>query len=336
MPNSLLTQLQNHFPELSFQGEVALAAYTYMRVGGPAEVLWRAQRLTDLVDVVRFVRQRHWPLTVFGGASNVVIRDGGIRGLVIINECNQVQIPADLTQLDLPAESVTKTAGTKQFVLAESGIKTALLIRATIDAGLTGLEPFLGVPGTLGGAIYNNSHYTEELIGNYVVAVEVAAEDGHSYWLPASVCEFSYDHSRFHHTQEIILRVLFALSKGDAPTSLQKITTATQKRAATQPLGEASSGCMFQNVTLTPAQQERFGKKVLSAGWLIDQAGLKGLRVGDASVSTKHANFVINEGRASYRDIEQLIQKVQQAVEQQFGIHLEPEVFFLGEPKKGS
>ncbi len=336
---SLGAQLQNHFPNLDWQSETPLGPLTYMKIGGPAEVLWRAKRSEDLKAVVAFAKQNDLPLTILGGASNVVIRDGGIRGLVIFNECNQVQVFASIDellrsepQLTLPQE--TKNIVTDQkLLLAESGLRTAFLVRASIEAGLTGLEPFLGVPGTLGGAVYNNSHYTQELIGNYVAGVEIVDEAGLVRWLTNSECEFSYDHSRFHHRSEVIVRVLFGLKSGNQASSLEKVSAATKKRAETQPLGSANSGCMFQNVVLTPAQQERFGKPVLSAGWLIDQAGLKGKRVGRAVVSEKHANFVINEGGATFANVEELVRQIQREVEKKFGLRLEPEVFFIGEQK---
>lgn len=337
---SLLSQLQNRFPDLTFQAEVPLAPYTYMKVGGPAEVLWQAKQYPDFKKVAEFVQREQLPVTILGGASNVVVRDGGIRGLVILNGCDAVTHAGSLHELfednsDF-SEEIQKMAENHQVLLAESGIKTALLVRKSVDFGLTGLEPFLGVPGTLGGAVFNNSHYTEELIGNYIAGVEAVDEHGTARWLTNSQCDFRYDHSRFHHFKEIILRALFALKPGDRELSMQKIAQATVKRATTQPLGTANSGCMFQNVVLDAEQQERFGKKVLSAGWLIDQAGLKGMRVGDAVVSTKHANFVVNEGNATFRDIETLVQKVQEEIQRKFGLSLKQEVFFIGEEGRGA
>jgi UDP-N-acetylmuramate dehydrogenase len=339
---SLGAQLQNHFPDLDWQLEAPLAPLTYMKIGGPAEVLWRARSIDDFKAVIRYAKRENIPLTILGGASNVVIRDGGLRGLVIFNECDQVNVYSSPDELKRAQEGInlseesTNIIDGHSVVLAQSGIRTSLLVRQTIDAGLTGLEPFLGVPGTLGGAVYNNSHYTQELIGNYIAGVEIVSEDGEVRWLANSECEFSYDHSRFHHRQEVITRVLFALKPGEAAASLEKVAAATRKRSETQPLGSANSGCMFQNVVLTPAQQERFGKNVLSAGWLIDQAGLKGQRVGKAVVSDKHANFVINEGGATFRDVEELVRNIQREVEKKFGLRLRPEVFFIGEEEKGS
>lgn len=328
---SNFAKLSNHFPQLKWQENALLAPFTYMKVGGPAEVLWEAQDLDQLVEVVRFARQSGMEVTILGGASNVVVLDEGVTGLVIINQCSQIQ---KLDESALPP-ALTGIEG-KQYFQAESGIKTALLVRQSVDFGFTGLEPFLGVPGTLGGAIYNNAHYrAQELIGNFVLGVEILTSEGNRQWLIQSECDFAYDYSRFHHTSEVILRVIFALAPGEAAASLEIIREATVKRASTQPLGTANSGCMFRNYELPEAEQARFeGKSVLPAGWLIDQAGLKGLRVGDAVVSDKHANFIINEGNATATDVEQLVALIQEKVLEKFGVKLHTEVFFLG--RKGA
>ena len=312
MSMSTFHQLQTAFPDLNWESNVRLEPFTYMKIGGPAEVLWQARNLDELREVVQFVRQQDIELTVLGGASNVVIDDAGLSGLVIINRCEGLLVEDGA-------------------LIAESGVKTGMLVRYSVDQGFAGLEPFLGVPGTLGGAIFNNAHYTNELIGNFVDSVEVVDLSGESKWLTQAECGFSYDHSRFHASGEIILQVRFRLQRGDATISQELIKETTVKRATTQPLGTANSGCMFQNVQLSPEEQLRFGgKATLPAGWLIDQAGLKGARVGNVVVSDKHANFMINTGDATSHDVQALVKKIQTEVQKTFGLKLEPEVFFLG------
>lgn len=330
--------LHEKFPEIPWQESVILAPYTYMKIGGPAEVFWQAQKLDQFVTVLQFCLEQDIPVTVLGGASNVLVDDAGVPGLVIINQCSTVH-PFEESEVSALIDeqwwgTVSKNLTGHSLLIAESGIKTALLVRFSVDQGLSGLEPFLGVPGTLGGAVYNNSHYTNELIGDFVVAVEILDEKGKRVWLDREACEFGYDTSRFHRTQEIILRVIFALQTGDKAQSDVKIREATVKRATTQPLGTANSGCMFRNVELPPEKRGEYdGKSILSAGWLIDQAGLKGTRVGAAVVSDMHANFIVNEGGATADDIRALVQKVQDAVREKFGIELQREVFFIGEQK---
>lgn len=337
MNTSLFDQLHERFPELSWQQEVPLAPFTYMKIGGPAEVLWEAKVLEEFVQVVAFCRANDLPLTILGGASNVLIADEGLRGLTILNRCADITLFDDRSEFPVEALPVLERvvfSDSIRAVMAEAGTKTAALVGATTARELTGLEPFLGVPGTIGGAIYNNSHYTEELIGQYIVAVEVLDELGDRHWLSQEECHFAYDFSRFHDSQEVILRAIFQLQPGSKDLIQEKLKITTVKRATTQPLGTANSGCMFQNAPLTPEQSTHFGgKERLPAGWLIDQTGLKGLRVGKAVVSEMHANFIINEGGASSDEIEELIGQVQQKVKEKFGIELQREVFFLQQPQ---
>lgn len=331
---SILLELQNQFPQIEWQERVVLAPFTYMKVGGPAEIFWKAQDRELLEAVVVWLRQTKPDvnLTLLGGASNVVVADAGIDGVVIVNECSQAG-RVEWSSLEEEAKkAATGFVAQKNvsYFLSETGIKTAILVRHSIDAGLEGLEPFLGVPGTLGGAIFNNAHYTHELIGSFVAAVRVVSKEG-IQWLSHNECEFAYDASRFQRTGEVITQVLFALPEGNAESSLARIREATLRRSSTQPLGTANSGCLFKNAHLTPEQQLQYdGKETLSAGWLIDQAGLKGERVGGAVVSSKHANFLVNDTQASSADVEALAKKVENTVKEKFGITLEREVFFIG------
>lgn len=333
MTHSTFQSLSKAFPDLTFEQDVVLAPFTYMKVGGPAEIFWKAQRRSDFAAVLIWMAKNEpdVSVTILGGASNIVVADAGVRGLVILNLCNEISVLEESDRRSLYGESFETVARDADgYIISDSGVKTALLVRNSLDAGLAGLEPFLGVPGTVGGAIFNNSHYTNELIGTYVEAVEVVSGT-EVVWLSQAECDFLYDHSRFHTTHEPILRVVFALSKGDKETSFARIQEATQKRASTQPLGTANSGCMFKNAQLSPEQQTEYdGKETLSAGWLIDQAGLKGERVGGAVISNKHANFIVNDNNASAADVEALAKKVQDVVKQKFGIELEREVFFIG------
>lgn len=337
MSSSLFDQLKQQFPDLSWQQAVPLAPLTYMKIGGPAEVFWEAQELEQFVAVVSFCRAQDIPLTILGGASNVLIADSGLQGLVILNHCGDITFFENGITPPVEAYPIVDGMASDQhfaMVMVESGCRTSALVGATTARSLTGLEPFLGVPGSIGGALYNNSHYTEELIGNFVVAVEVVNEHGERVWLSQEDCRFAYDFSRFHDSLEVVLRAIFRVKPGnpDAIQELLKITTV--KRATTQPLGTASSGCMFQNAQLTPEEALRFGgKQRVSAGWLIDQAGLKGTRVGKAVVSDVHANFIVNEGGASSAEVEQLIQLVRAKVKEKFGIELQQEVFFLQQPQ---
>jgi UDP-N-acetylmuramate dehydrogenase len=336
---SILSKLQEKFPDLVWQADADLASHTYMRVGGPAEVLWVADDLEVMIEVILFARQEKMPLLVIGGASNLIIQDGGVDGLVIINHClggdHFLTVEAVQDVLPLDNSYFRHAQPHAQYVLSHSGVKTALLVGQTVQLKLSGLEPFVGVPGSIGGAVYNNSHYEHELIGDWVVAVEVLDEQSNRVWLHQQECAFAYDESRFQHTNEIILQALFFVLPDDPALIQTRILESTMKRAGTQPIGTANSGCIFKNVELTPEQSANFeGKTKVSAGWLIDKAGLKGARVGGAVVSSVHANFIVNDGQATCADIQALIRHIQKTVQQKFDVQLESEVFFLGKEKE--
>ncbi len=306
---SLYELLSQEFPQLSFLKNEPLSRHTYFKIGGPAEVFTIVKQKQDLQDLVSFCRKQHIPLMILGGASNVLVSDNTIPGLVIKNMTSDIAIHS---QSDQKAE-----------VTADSGVITNMLVRKTIDEGLEGLEYFLGVPGTIGGAVYNNSHFMTQLIGDHVKEVTVVDMVGDVKTYTQQELHFAYDYSILHETKDIILSITFQLQQGDKNTLEERAKHATHKRASTQPLGIPSSGCMFQNAVFPD------GKRV-SAGYLIDQAGLKGMRVGDAMVSDKHANFIVNLGSATAADVDELARKVQKTIKEKFGVELKREVFSLG------
>jgi UDP-N-acetylmuramate dehydrogenase len=314
-------QLTSKFPAIEFQLDLPLAEKTYFKMGGPAEVFLATADRSQIQQLVAFCYQSSIPLTILGGASNVVVSDQGIEGLVLHLDHNQVS-------------DTGTTIDQKTLIQAEAGIKTALLVKQVIDLGYFGLEYFLGVPGTLGGAVYNNAHYLEDLISQHIHRVEILDETGTFIWLTKDECVFGYDSSRFQQTKEIIMTVEFALAKGDKEKSQALIKEATVYRAQTQPLGEPSSGCIFQNVPITPELKQQFpqfaDKKFVSGGYLIDQAGLKGAHQGEIEVSQKHAAFFINKGNGTSQDVRQLVARVKDTVKAKFGVELQEEVFYVG------
>jgi len=313
--------LVNHFSKVNFQLDFPLAQRTYFKIGGPAEVFLETSSRKQIQQLISFCRQQTIPITVLGGASNVIVSDQGIEGLVLHIATNSVT-------------DTKKTIDNKHLVQAEAGIKTALLVKQVVDLGYTGLEYFLGVPGTLGGAVYNNAHYLEDLISQHINRVEILDETGAFIWLDKKESAFGYDASRFQQTKEIIMTVEFALEKGTKEKSQELIKQATVYRAETQPLGEPSSGCIFQNVPITPELKKKFpqfaNKEFISGGFLIDQAGLKGAHQGAIEVSQKHAAFFINTGQGRTEDVRKLIARVKDTVKAKFGVELQQEVFYLG------
>lgn len=305
---------QAAFSALACQPDWPLKPITYFKVGGPAELYTQVSDLTTLQAIQQYCHEHEIKLTVLGGVSNVIVADEGIRGLVVQLKNNTCVI-------------------TDQVVQAGAGLKTALLVHQTVAAGLAGLEYFLGVPGTVGGATLNNAHYLAHLIAEFITRVQVVTPTGEVIWLDKADCDFGYDHSRFQTSGEIIWQIELQLQPGDPARSKALIREATEYRANTQPLGLPSSGCIFQNTPNTPALQARFPQFAENAfvpgGFLIDQSGLKGLRVGDIEVSQKHAAFMVNQGNGTAAQLAQLITQVKAAVHQQFGVELREEVFYL-------
>lgn len=325
-------KLRAQFPQLAFTVQESLAPYTYMKVGGKAECFVIIQKRDDLFSLCSFCFKEHIPFVVLGGASNTVIPDEGIGKLVIRNQTSTI--------------TISKMSENAYEVTADSGVITSVLANRTIEQELTGLEYFVGVPGTVGGAIINNSHFTaNELIGAVVDRVEVCTVAGeHEVW-PVDTLKFDYDYSVFHERGDIILSATFFLHKGEPAQIAQRVKEVAQKRVDTQPLGVPSSGCMYRNPQVSAEEFGNIQKKVaipdtvyhlrpdgkyqIAAGFLIDKAGLKGQQVGGVKVSEKHATYMINTGGGTSADVAALCQKVEETVKNTFGVQLEREVFFL-------
>lgn len=314
-------QITAQFPSLDIKLDEPLSQHTYFKIGGPAEILITIKSVNELKNVAQFCQDQQIPVTLLGGGSNVIVTDQGVAGVVMHLATTQVKV-------------IKTNPDHSAVIYADAGLKMAIFVRQTIDLGYQGLEYLLGVPGTLGGAIYNNAHYLQQLLDQYLIRVLIFDEQQQLTWLDKSACDFGYDSSRFHRTKEIIIGAEFLLQPGDKQASLAKIKEATEYRANTQPLGEPSSGCTFRNPPNTPELTKLFpqfsGQPFISAGFLIDQAGLKGTRVGDMEVSQKHAAFFINKGHGTADQVFTLIEKVKQVVFAKFGVKLQAEIFVIG------
>jgi UDP-N-acetylmuramate dehydrogenase len=300
-----------------------LAKHTYFKLGGPADLFFEAKTKEDLVTVIQSSILYKVPYLILGGGSNVLVSESGFRGLVIKNKTSSISLKGfaggvDRGKLDLK----------EAIVQADSGVTANLLIRYTLDQGLAGLEDMLGLPGTVGGAVYNNSHHLDKLWGDHIIEVEALDVNGKIKKYTQKECQFDYDYSIFHKTKEVILSASFQLKRGDKIALWEIANAAVKRRASTQPLGIPSSGCMFKNITL--ADKMRLGIMTQSAGYLIDKAGLKGLRVGGASVSEVHANFIVNNGIATSEDVLELIKEIKLKIKEKFGVDLSEEVFLIG------
>jgi UDP-N-acetylmuramate dehydrogenase len=291
------------------RAEVILAPYTTFKVGGPAEWFFEARSSAEMLDALRLAHANSIPVTLLGGGSNVLIGDRGIRGVVIRPRGGIIE------QIDagrIRADAATTING---------------LVRWTVQRGIAGLETWAGTPGTVGGAIFGNAHFSGRLIGEIVESVRLASLDGHARDLSRDEMEFGYDRSRLQRTREVLLSAVFRVSTGE-PAALRAVARQSLAyRKKTQPLDTPSAGCIFQN----PERADVPADIPASAGALVDRAGLKGMSRGDARVSATHGNFIVNEGRATASEIRALIEVCRQRVGEQFGVALHEEIVYLGD-----
>ncbi len=350
LSDTVLQELEKRIPNL--RRDEQLSRHSTMRVGGPAKTFVLTRTLDELVHAITTVKELNLPYHILGGGSNTLFSDLGYDGLVIKNMASGLDIAGKHEQLEEAAWEPTAEVRHEAahpgkyvsfldlnyeerpgdtLVRAESGINLTALIVRTIDADLLGLEWYGAIPGVLGGAVYNNIHGGTHFIGDRVKSVEVLTEPGERKIFQKEELEFGYDVSRFHGTGDVILAVELLLTKGTAPEVERADYTFREwvrRKHAMQPK-EGSLGSTFQNIS--QADRLRIGAPTTSAGWLIDQAGLKGYQIGQAQFALQHANFIVNLGGATANDVHALIRLAQREVKKQFGIDLKPEVFHVGE-----
>ncbi len=273
-----------------------LARHTTWRIGGPAELLARPVDRDDLLLAVEWARASRVPWRVLGNGSNLLVRDEGVRGLVL-------QVKRTLDQVRL--EGTHLEAGAGALLPAVANLAAA--------HGLAGLEFAAGIPGTLGGALVMNAGWHEFEIGNVVESVELLHEGGRAERLERDACGFGYRTSVFRQRRGVILSGTLVLRPDDPRAVRARLERYATSRKRNQPTELPSCGSVF----LKPHGD--------FAGRLIEAAGLKGRRIGDVQVSPKHANFFVNLGRASARDVLALVEEVEREVERRFGVKLERE-----------
>lgn len=280
-----------------------LARFTTMRVGGPADLFAVAHNLFELRGIVRFARTRGVPIFLLGRGSDLVISDVGIAGLV-------VQVRAQGERIE------------GQRLVAEAGLPMAKAATLTRDAGLSGLEFGLAIPGTVGGAVWANAGAHESDVRAVLVSASVIDAEGREEERDAEQLGLSYRGSRLKHAAqgvpEVVTAATFELEPADPALISTRLDDIRRWRQAHQPLGMKSAGSVFRN----PEGD--------SAGRLIDELGLKGRSVGGAQVSLKHANFIVNAGAGTAADVRRLAEEVRATVLRERGIELVFEVQFVG------
>ncbi len=273
-----------------------LAQHTWFRLGGPAEFFAEPHTVEELAALVRRCHDAGVPIRVLGGGSNLLVRDDGVTGVVV--------------RLSAPPFNEIRVQG--QTVTAGGGARLGHVISTVVRDGLAGLEPLVGIPGTIGGALHGNAGSRGGDIGQWTCRATVMSRTSEIIERQREDLVFSYRQSSLD--ELVILGCQFQLEEEDP----QELTKRMQKlwivKKASQPLGHQSAGCIFKN------------PRGISAGMLIDQAGLKGTRVGGAEVSDRHANFIVTDADATAADVLRLIELVRSRVAERLGVELESEI----------
>ncbi len=297
-----MTDLRALFGE-QVQEHVLLAPYTSARIGGPADTLLTVRSADELARAVQACLEHELPFTMLGGGANVLVSDKGVRGIVILNR----------------AKALEFREGAQPTLWAESGAIFSNLAHRAAAKGLSGLEWATAVPGTVGGAVYGNAGAFDSDTAHDLLRAEILDESGRNWW-PVEKMEYGYRTSIFKqsHEKAVVLSAEFTLKDGSAEEIQKKIDGFTAHRKTSQPPG-ASMGSMFKN---PPAD---------FAGRLIEAAGLKGTRIGNAEISAVHGNFFLNHGETKASDVRALVELVQKTVKEKLDVQLELEVELIGE-----
>ena len=287
------------------EAAIPMRELTTMRVGGAADCVVHAAGEQDIVNVMRACRENAVPLTLVGRGSNLVVRDGGLRGVVL---------HLGSAFADVAAEG--------NRVTAQAGASMGALARAAQRSGLAGLEFAEGIPGSVGGGVYMNAGAYGGEMSQVLECARVLMPTGEIATLDAAALDMRYRHTALMASGGVVLSATFRLQPDDPAQIAARMADYAQRRREKQPLQYASSGSFFKR------------PEGYFAGKLIQDAGLKGASVGDAQISELHAGFLINRGSATAGDVLALMQRVQHEVEAQFGVKLEPEVRIIGEDEK--
>ncbi|PFG13376.1 UDP-N-acetylmuramate dehydrogenase [Bacillus sp. es.036] len=299
---NVINELRSILPEAELKINEPLNAHTYTRMGGCADVLVFPNTIEDARAAVEYAYQKKYPLTILGKGSNVIIQDGGIRGIVL-----------NLSSLKLIDKKDKK-------VIAQAGARIIDASEFARDGKLSGLEFACGIPGSVGGAVYMNAGAYGGEIADCLESVLAVTKEGKLIKLTADELDLSYRHSNVDEKGLLVLEATFALKDGDYNEIKAIMDDLTEKRETKQPLEYPSCGSVFKR---PPG---------LFAGKLIQDSELQGTRIGGAEVSKKHAGFIVNIDNATATDYLDVIHHVQRTVKEKFDVELEREVRVIGEP----
>ena len=299
MIETVMNEINNKTASLCFMNE-SLKKHTTYGIGGPADLMIFPKSKQDLIKVIEIINENKIQLTILGSGSNVLVSDNGIRGAVISLKNSLKQIEVD-----------------ENILYAECGTMLGKIVKHAVKNNLIGLENLNGVPGTLGGALIMNAGAWGGEISENLIHVEVINSKSEIQKIQKKDLNFSYRQSSFN-KDDILLSAKFNLKKADKDIIKENFIEAQSGRKKSQPLNKRSAGSLFKN------------PKNNSAGKLLDEAGLKGFSIGDAKISEKHANFFINDGDATSKDMLMLIKKAHKEVKDKFDVNLSLEVKLMG------
>jgi UDP-N-acetylmuramate dehydrogenase len=298
-----------------------MSKHTNFRIGGRAKWFVEVRSIDELRATRSVATENGMKFVIVGGGSNILVNDNGFDGIVI--------------QIAMRAYEIRGTN-----IKAQAGVLSSALARATAAVGLKGLEWAGALPGTVGGAVRGNAGCFGGQMGDFVESVEVL-RGADIVEIPKNELSFGYRDSIFKHNNDIILSVSFELQEGNAEELKMILDDVLMKRKAQQPLGASSAGCLFKNVDVSDEELAKLGTKLdipeqmisshrIAAGWLVEELGLKGVKIGGAQVSDLHGNFILNNGTATADNIVQLASLIKTRARDEYGIMLEEEIEYVG------
>ncbi|MCL4382545.1 MAG: FAD-binding protein [Patescibacteria group bacterium] len=304
MTDNLWQKLEDKLGLGKVKVKESLVLHTTFQIGGPADYYFEAKTNEELIKAYQAAKDLRLPFLILGGGSNVLIGDKGFRGLVVKNKTKGIKIVKVRGKIG-PSLNGVKLNVKDVLVEVEAGVPFNQFVRFAIDEGLGGLEEFLGLPGTVGGAVIGNAHWQDKTVSQFIFSQKT-------------------------HDLKILLSVIFQLQKEDTDFLWQKARWAIEHRQKTQPTG-ASAGCIFKNIKKSQALRIGTADLTTSAGFVIEASGLKGEKFGNLQISPQHANFMINLGGAKAKDVLNLIKEVKEKVKEKFNLELEEEIVKIGE-----
>lgn len=296
-----IKDLTEAFPNANIKENEPLSRYTYTKTGGPADALIFPKSKEEVQALVKWLNENNWPLTILGNASNLIVKDGGIRGATIIL--------TDMNQISIHENSIRVLTGAPLIELS----------KRAYDNELTGLEFACGIPGSVGGAVYMNAGAYGGEVQEVISSVTVLTRLGEVKEMTNEDMQFDYRHSILQESDDIALEVIFELKPGNKEEIKEKMDELTYLRTSKQPLEYPSCGSVFKRPT------------GYFTGKLIQDAGLQGYVWGGAQVSTKHAGFIVNINNATATDYIELIEHIKEVILEKDGVALETEVKIIGE-----